>query len=121
MELMGVTMMVRVPQGQILAAEQFYRGVFCREPDFQPSDGFREWEMLPNVWLLVAEGHPPQNGRIRWGTAQIETERKRLQNDLAVVASPIEILEGIVAWCNFDDPWGNQLGLFQDLQRWGSI
>lgn len=111
-------MLVRV--SDIQAATEFYRTVLGREPDFSPSPDMQEWEILPDVWLLVAgtSGLPPQNGRIRFGVTNIESERRRLVEALGLDISPVERIEGVVAYCNFDDPWGNKMGLFQDLARY---
>lgn len=114
----GVTMLVRVPEGTIEEAASFYDEILQRPHDFQPSQDLREWELQPDVWLLVGEGRPPQNGRIRFGTNRIDAEHTRIKEALRVDISEVETLEGIVAWCNFDDPWGNSLGIFQDLAKW---
>lgn len=37
---------------------------------------------------------------------------------LGLDISPVERIEGVVAYCNFDDPWGNKMGFFQDLARY---
>ena len=118
MRCVGVTMLVRV--SDIKAATEFYSAVLGRNPDFSPSPDIQEWELLPDVWLLVAEapGAPPQNGRIRFGVADVEAERRRLIEALALDVSPVERIEGVVAYCNFDDPWGNKMGLFQDLSKY---
>lgn len=50
------------------------------------------------------------------GVADIDTARKQLL-DVGVPAGEVEVLEGAAAWCDFPDPFGNPLGLFQDLQR----
>jgi len=52
---------------------------------------------------------------LRLGVADIEAERKRIQEELHIEVSEIERIEGLAAWCNFTDPFGNRLGLFQDL------
>lgn len=110
-------MLVRVRD--IRAATRFYSAVLGRKPDFSPSPDIQEWEILPDVWLLVAEtpGLPPQNGRIRLGVTDVEAERTRLMKTLGLEISPVQHVPGVVAYCDFDDPWGNKLGLFQDLAR----
>lgn len=117
----GVTMMLRVPQGAIVEADTFYQTILERPHDFHPSEDIREWELKPDVWLMVVEGTPPSSGRIRFGTNQIDQDRVRIQRQLKVDISPIETLERVVSWCNFDDPWGNSIGLFQDLAKWPKV
>jgi hypothetical protein len=36
---------------------------------------------------------------------------------MSVKVTKVEGLAGVVKWCNFEDPWGNKLGLFQDMER----
>lgn len=55
--------------------------------------------------------------RGRFGVDEIEAAREWVASALGVEPSPTERVEGLVTWCNFDDPWGNRLGVFQDLAR----
>lgn len=114
LEVVGITMQVRA--GDLDAARGWYSALLGRPPDEEPSASLAEWEILPNCWLQLAEGAPaPGNGPLHLGVADIEMERERLQQALKVAVSPIERIEGEVAWCNFEDPFGNRLGFFQDL------
>lgn len=78
---------------------------------------FAEWEVIPNLWLQVAEGEPAVGaGAFRFGVADIKAERDRINQDLNVEVSNVEGLDGVPAlWCNFEDPFGNRLGLYQDI------
>ena len=56
-------------------------------------------------------------GPVRFEVEDIEMERERLRDALEAEISEIERVESLAAWCNFPDPFGNRLGLFQDLSR----
>lgn len=112
--LTGVTIQVRVPD----AAEGFawYEELLGRPPDYAPSPDVREWELVQECWLQVLEGTPAVgSGPLRLGVGDIELERRYIQAALGIAVSEIERLEGVAAWCTFTDPFGNHLGLFQDL------
>ncbi len=109
----GVTFQVTVSDFQ--QGLEWYTKLFGRKPDFLPPEDFVEWQIVPNAWLQVGEGSPLRGRPIRFGVSNIVQERERIQRELNVQVSPIERLEGVAAWCNFTDPFGNQLGLFQDL------
>ncbi|MBO0832401.1 MAG: hypothetical protein J2P28_21035 [Actinobacteria bacterium] len=54
---------------------------------------------------------------VRFGVEDIHAVRHQVLG-LGIDADEIEELPGVVRWCNFNDPWGNRLGLCQDLSRW---
>jgi catechol 2,3-dioxygenase-like lactoylglutathione lyase family enzyme len=116
----GVTFQVRVPDFE--AGLRFYAKLLGREPDLVPHGGFAEWEIVPNAWLQVGEGQPEIGRPIRFGVEDIRNERERLASELGVEVSEIEIVHvadsgAIACWCDFEDPFGNRLGLFQDLSK----
>jgi hypothetical protein len=48
--------------------------------------------------------------------ADLESERFRIIAELGIEVSEIETNEQVpVSWCNFQDPYGNRLGFFQDI------
>lgn len=110
---MGMTIQLKVPDITMGAA--FYSRLLGREPDVEPHDDFKEWELVPTCWLQLAEGTAEPAGRLRLGVEDIESNRARVERELGVTCSRIERISGLAAWCNFEDPWGNRLGLFQDL------
>ena len=93
-----------------VAARRWYQDLFGREPDFRPFD---DWE----IHVVEHEPAGSQTARFRFGVADIAAEREVLLGR-GIAVSEIEELAGVVRWCNFDDPWGNTLGLYQDLTRW---
>ena len=68
---------------------------------------------MQNIHAIAAASRRLES--LHFGVADIEDERERLEQGLNLSISPIERIEGEVAWCDFADPFGNRLGLFQDL------
>lgn len=58
-----------------------------------------------------------QVGRLRFATTDVAAARERLRGS-NVTVGPVEELPDVVRYCDFGDPWGNRLGLYQDLARW---
>jgi hypothetical protein len=121
MDVIGMTVQLQVANGS--AAREWYETLFARPPDFRPEhdDSFIEWHFLPGYFELhVVEAPSPksQEGRLRLGVADIEAERSRLLA-AGFRVSEVEDLPGVVRWCNFEDRWGNRLGVHQDLARSG--
>lgn len=112
MKVVGVTFQVRVPDFE--KGLSWYARFLNRPPDFVPHGGFAEWKIVPHAWLQVGEGKPEIARPIRFEVKDIYAEIKRLR-DMGIKVSTVTRVEGIVDWCNFWDPWGNVLGLNQDL------
>jgi hypothetical protein len=114
LKVLGVTNQVKVTN--FSDGRDWYVKLLGRDPDFMGADNFHEWEIVPGSWLQVAEGNPQTgNGPIRFGVTDIKKERERVMQDLNIEVSEIEAIDGIAAWVNFNDPFGNKLGLYQDL------
>ena len=96
--------------------KRWYEIFLNREPDFVPHEGFAEWELIPGSWLQVASGTPTQgSGPLRLGVVSIEQERQRMMKELAIDYFEIYSREEApVRWATFTDPWGNQLGFFEN-------
>ena len=110
----GVTVQLWV--GDIGDAAEWCSRLFDREPDFQPHDDFVEYEFSPDHWLQIVERDPAgvQQSPVRFGVPDIRPARDRLL-DRGIDVDEIKTLAGAAHWCGFRDPWGNRLGLFQDL------
>lgn len=114
----GVTFQVNVPDFQ--KRIEFYSLVLKRRPDFIPHENFAEWEIVPQAWLQVGLGKPEHGRPIRFGVKHIHQEIQRLSQDGNIEASKVVDVNNsgdIALWCDFHDPWGNRLGLFQDLSH----
>ncbi|MFC0524511.1 VOC family protein [Pontibacillus salicampi] len=111
----GATFQVRV--GEYQEGLSWYETLFQRAPDFVPHEDFAEWEIIKGTWLQVSQGNPTiGNGPLRLGVSNIAGERKRIMEQLHINIEPINKREGVpAAWCTFTDPYGNKIGLYQDL------
>ena len=70
-----------------------------------------------SAWARLA----PAEARYGWAVADVAAERERIHDALGVAVSEIERIEGVAAWCTFEDPFGNRLGLFEDLADVSSL
>jgi catechol 2,3-dioxygenase-like lactoylglutathione lyase family enzyme len=116
----GMTIQLWVTDGT--AARAWYEGLFGRPPDFTPFNGdtFCEWVFKPGYWEVhIVEKYEtaPRSGPLRFGVDDVHSAREHVTR-LGIDASDVEELPGVVKYCNFTDPWGNRLGLYQDLSRW---
>jgi predicted enzyme related to lactoylglutathione lyase len=111
----GVTFQVRISDYE--EGMLWYEKLFNRKPDFIPHEDFAEWEITKGAWLQVAKGIPTNgNGPLRLGVKDIKNERKRLIDELNIAIEDVNTREGVpAAWCTFEDPYGNRIGLYQDL------
>ena len=112
----GVTFQVRVTDYQ--EGFKWYKTLFNRDPDFIPHEDFAEWEIVKDTWLQVAKGEPAKgNGPMRLGVQDIYSERERLMKSLDMRMEEVQTREGVpAAWCSFSDPFGNLIGLFEELE-----
>jgi predicted enzyme related to lactoylglutathione lyase len=111
----GLTVTVQV--GETAVALAFYSGVLGREPDYVAHDDFHEWEVCERAWLQVSSGHETPaacSSRVRFEVADIAAEIERLRALGVAVAEPTT-LPDVVVFTDFTDPWGNRLGLYQDI------
>ena len=115
----GFTLQVYV--GDIVKAKPWYEKLLGRAPDSEPFREFLEWEIVPDFWFQVVEKKglktPRGNRRMRFGVSDIDKERLRVAERMRVKVTRVESLPRVVKWCNFEDPWGNKLGLFQDIEK----
>ncbi len=112
--VLGLAIEVRI--SDFAAGADWYRKLLGRPPDLTPRPDFWAWEILPKCYLQVSAGMPSVgSGPVRLGVEDIADERERIQDALGIAVSEIERVEGLAAWCTFEDPFGNRLGLFEDL------
>lgn len=117
--LMIYEMTIQVRVSNMSEGKSWYEVLLKRGPDFEPHEGFAEWELLPGCWLQVAEGEPAlRSGPVRLGVADIEAEKARLIQSLNVEDFTIHSRKEVpVKWATFEDPWGNGIGLFQYIDQ----
>jgi predicted enzyme related to lactoylglutathione lyase len=109
----GLTLQIGV--ADMSQAREFYDRLFGREPDFIANEDFQEYETSTGVWCqLTTKLAPGETRRIRFGVYDVATARESLLAD-GLEVGEIETLPGVVSYCDFPDPWGNKLGLYEDL------
>jgi predicted enzyme related to lactoylglutathione lyase len=115
MSVRGLTVAVHV--GDREEALAFYCALIGRDPDLGPDPDFYEWEISPGAWLQLATGRSeitPSSFRLRLQVDNIE-ESVTILSRKGFEPSDIKRLPGLVAFANLTDPWGNPLGIYQDL------
>ncbi|HJQ02535.1 MAG TPA: VOC family protein [Jatrophihabitans sp.] len=115
MSVRGMTVAVHV--GDREEALAFYCALIGRDPDLGPDPDFYEWEISPGAWLQLATGRSeitPSSFRLRLQVEDIE-ESVAILSKKGFEPGVIQRLPGLVAFANLTDPWGNPLGVYQDL------
>ena len=115
MNVRGLT--IAVHAGDRDEALAFYSALIGREPDLGPDPDFYEWEISPGAWLQLATGRTdinPSSFRLRFQVEDIEASVGVLRAK-GFEPGDIKWLPGLVAFANLTDPWGNPLGVYQDL------
>jgi hypothetical protein len=114
----GFTLQVYVDNME--KAGLWYEKLFGRKPDFTAGPEFLEWEVVSDLWFqVVKKDGQLDSQRERFGVSEIHRERRRIIEEMGIDVTEIEELpKGVVRWCNVQDPWGNKLGLFQDLEEY---
>ena len=115
----GLAIQLCVSDGS--AGRVWYQRLLGRPPDFTPSgnDTSCEWIFQPGNWAIhvVQKDEPaPRRAPVRLGVEDIHAARDQVLG-LGVNPDDIEELPGVVRKLNFTDPWGNRLGLYEDLSR----
>jgi hypothetical protein len=115
MSVRGLTVAVHV--GDREEALAFYCALIGRDPDLGPDPDFYEWEISPGAWLQLATGRSeitPSSFRLRLQVDDIE-ESVAILARKGFEPGDVKRLPGLVAFANLTDPWGNPLGVYQDL------
>jgi hypothetical protein len=113
-------MTIRFTVTDLERAKTWYTILLEREPDFIPHAGFLEWEIVSGCWLQLAETEESEyrNGPLRLGVKDLEAARERVMNALNIRHFDIHKRVGVpVQWGTFQDPWDNQLGFFEYLDK----
>jgi hypothetical protein len=115
MSVRGLT--IAVHAGNRDEALAFYCALIGRDPDLGPDPDFYEWEISPGAWLQLATSRTdisPSSFRLRLQVEDIEASVGVLRAK-GFEPSDVKRLPGLVAFSNLTDPWGNPLGVYQDL------
>jgi predicted enzyme related to lactoylglutathione lyase len=112
----GMTLQVQVDD--IARARRFFGDIFGTAPEFEPHEDFLEWRVVPGaeVWFQVV-GVPevrPLTNRVRFRVPDVHRARRALRA-ASITPSEVTALPGVVRFLDFTDPWGNQLGYYEDI------
>lgn len=111
--LLGFTAQLRVPD--VAAGLNFYEDLIGRAPDSSPHTNFYEWELQNAAWFQLSQGKVKEAYPLRFAVRDIAAEVSKMPTRFGITCSEILRIQEVVAWCNFEDPWGNKLGFYQDL------
>ena len=115
MSVRGMTVAIHV--GDREEALAFYCALIGRDPDMGPDPDFYEWEVSPGAWLQLATGREeiaPSSFRLRLKVEDIEAAVEILRAK-GFEPGKVKRLPGLVTFANITDPWGNPLGVYQDM------
>jgi predicted enzyme related to lactoylglutathione lyase len=115
MSVRGMTVAIHV--GDREEALAFYCALIGRDPDMGPDPDFYEWEVSPGAWLQLATGRDeiaPSSFRLRLKVEDIEAAVEILRSK-GFEPGKVKRLPGLVTFANLTDPWGNPLGVYQDM------
>ena len=109
---------IGLPVASLPDASAWYARLLGRTADLEPVAGIEEFEPVPGCWLQLFEGAPGQGCQcvVRFGVTDIQAARGRLLG-IGIPVSPVERVDGVIAFCDLADPWGNQLSLYQVLTQ----
>ncbi|MEV6280668.1 VOC family protein [Nocardia sp. NPDC051832] len=105
---------VGIPVTDLAAARRWYERAFeLGAPDLEPVEGVAEYKM-DGWWLqlmAVEQGGGPWI--LRFEVPDTATERARLVG-LGLEIGEVIRVEGLIDYCEFTDPDGNQLSLYTE-------
>ncbi len=108
---------IALQAGADTIARTFYATLFGREPDCSPHEDFHEWQITRDAWVQIHTGCDPVTpslNRMRFQVDDLTAATDALSTRGITVDAPTT-LPGVVVFTNLSDPWGNPLGLFQDI------
>lgn len=94
----------------------WYKKIIGDKPKIEPYPGIVEYEVVKGFFLQLNEAPNvnPGDSDINFGVTDIEAEKDRLAKE-GVDIGPINRIEGVVAYSQFKDPYGNKLSMNQVL------
>jgi predicted enzyme related to lactoylglutathione lyase len=91
-------------------ATSWYKKFLNKSEGISPSEDIIEFEIIEGYWLQLIEDKNVHGNNcvFRLGVEDIEEEHKRITS-LGIEVEQINRIEGVVAYCNFKDPFGMTL------------
>ncbi|HEY3190585.1 MAG TPA: VOC family protein [Solirubrobacteraceae bacterium] len=107
---------IGVPAADVVAARDWYARVLGRPPDHEAAPHVFDWVLVDRVHLQLFADEPSGDGQtLRLGVDDLDAAIAVLREAGAGVGPRHEYGDW-VAFCEFDDPFGNRLSLYQVLQ-----
>ncbi|MBS1911397.1 MAG: VOC family protein [Bacteroidetes bacterium] len=112
MNIESVTLVIEVPE--LGAAAAWFEAVLQRNPDVEPVPWIKEYNLAGACWLQIVQTDKPTDRRciLRLGTPDIVSEHSRLAS-LGIEMSEITEVPDVIYRCDFFDPYGNKITLYQ--------
>ena len=102
-------------------ARDWYARVLGRPPDIAPAPDVYEWRLAAAAWLqLTPRGDEDPGGAgaiVRIGVADLDVARAALADAGAARLGDVEVVPGVIAFCDVEDPFGNVLSLYAELDE----
>ncbi len=96
------------------AARVWYERLLGKPPELEPVPGVIEFR-VGETWLQLEEGQVGSGGWVfRMGVQSLEQERTRLTR-LGITIGETVRVPGVIQFCDFKDPDGNSLSLYELL------
>ena len=97
-------------------ATTWYKKIIGDKSVMQPIPTINEIEVVKEFWLQLIEvsNVKPGDSILRFGVTDLEIERIRLAT-IGIDIGEITRVEGVIAFCDFSDPYGNKLSIYQVL------
>lgn len=104
---------IGLPVSDLDAARRWYEAALqLSAPDLEPVGGVVEYQ-VGTVWLQLGEEDDarPEGSVLRVGVPDVHAERARLLA-LGIAVREPEVIDGVIAFCDFEDPDGNLLSFY---------
>lgn len=104
-----------IPVGDLAEAGRWYQRLLDTTISLEPVEGILELEVRDGFWLQLFEDDGGSGHAVlRFGVRDVEAARTRL-TDLGVEVGEVARVAGVIAFCDFVDPWGNALSFYEVL------
>ncbi|UMP06750.1 VOC family protein [Amycolatopsis sp. EV170708-02-1] len=110
----GLTISIHV--SDLPNALSYYSALLDRAPDNFARGDRPEWEICEGAWFQLVGGCDVVvlASRVRFEVADVAAEIARLRSIGIEVTEPTT-LPGVAIFTDFEDPWGNPLGIYHDF------
>jgi catechol 2,3-dioxygenase-like lactoylglutathione lyase family enzyme len=112
--MQAISVTIGIPVRDLAISRAWYDRLLGKAPDLEPVPGIAEYR-VGGVWVQLMEGEPP-GGKwtLRFGVADLDRERERLQG-LGIELGDVRTVPGVIRYFVLADPDGNLLSWYQEL------